>query len=183
MKKLTLFLLLLSSLYSDEQFYVGSNVGVVNETFTNTPDTKSSSYMTNVKFGYGIISSYAVELSFDYIKNRSKIFSSTTQNDGNKVALNIELLKAFDFNPYILPFIKAGFGSGFFKTQRETQDMLHYGSLNITIGAFIPINKHFDFEVGYGYKRISYEAVDTITDAIRFKSNAQKAYVGFNIRY
>jgi len=79
--------------------------------------------------------------------------------------------------------VKAGFGSGFFNIERATQDMLHYGSLGATIGAFIPLNENFDFEIGYGYKYISYEAVDIIADSVRFSSDATKAYVGFNVRY
>jgi len=82
LKKITLFLLLLSSLYSKEQFYFGTNGGVVNETLRNS-DAKSSSYMANFKFGYGILKSYAIELSFDAIANKSK--SSPQPKTGTRI--------------------------------------------------------------------------------------------------
>jgi len=185
LKKITLLLIFITSLFADPKVYVGSSVGIVDESFTNGVDAKTSSAIAKIKVGYGVREAYAVEISFDYIKNDSKIFSSdaNTKYDGDKFGMNVDLIKAFDFNYKALPFIKAGFGSGYFDINRETQDKLYYGSFNLSTGLFIPMSDSFDFEVGYEYKSISYEAIDTIAQQVRYYSNTNVAYFGFNVRY
>jgi len=185
LKKIILLLLFITSLFADPKVYVGSSVGIVDESFTNGVDAKTSSVVTKIKVGYGVREAYAVEISFDYIKNNSKIFSSdpSTKYDGDKFGFDLNLIKAFDLNYKALPFIKAGFGSGYFKIDREIQDKLYYGSFNLSTGLFIPMSESFDFEVGYEYKSISYEAIDTIAQQVRYESNTNIAYFGFNVRY
>ncbi|MEA2092095.1 MAG: porin family protein, partial [Campylobacterota bacterium] len=56
---------------------------------------------------------------------------------------------------------------------------LNYGSFNLGLGFFIPISKHFDFEIGYDYKYISYEKLQTAGTDIN--SNINGAYAGFNV--
>lgn len=181
MKKTILSLLLLANLYADNsQIYLGLSGGYYNESFTDGVDAKSSSYTSKLKVGYGDRDAYAVEFSLDYMDNKSNIFSSS---DGSKTGMNVELLKAFDFDTFINPFFKAGFGAGFFSIDTKLQQTLHYGSYNLGAGFFIPLNKSFDFEVSYDYKAITYEGLDTIANSVSYKSNLNAISFGFNVRY
>ena len=180
MKKIILFLLLLTSLYSDAKIYIGAGYGYFDEQFTSGLDAQSSSTSANLKFGYGERKAYAVEFNIERSENESKIFSN---NDEIKYSINIELIKSFDFGIYINPFIKAGFGAGTLKIERELQDRLDFGSFNLGLGTFIPVNDNLDFELGYNYKSISYETVDQIAEKISYTSNINTIYVGFNVRF
>jgi len=180
LKKIIFSLLLFTSLYSDASIYIGSSYGYINEKFDTDHDAQSSSNMAKLKIGYGDRDAYGIEFSIDYIDNTSKIFS---KQDGKKYAMNIELVKAFDFNTFVNPFFKVGFGSGFLDIQREFQTKLNYGSFNLGAGIFIPMNEHFELEVGYDYKAISYESIDTIVEKIRLSSNTNTIYMGFNVRF
>lgn len=181
MKKTILFLLLLTSVYADNsQIYLGLSSGYYNESFTDGVDAKSSSYMSKLKIGYGDRDAYAVEFSLDYMDNQSNIFSSS---DGSKTGMNVELLKAFDFNTFFNPFFKAGFGAGFLSIDTKMQQTLHYGSYNLGAGFFVPLNKSFDFELTYDYKAITYEELDTIANSISYKSNLNAISFGINMRY
>ena len=178
MKKIILLSLLLTSLYSDAKIYVGANAGYMHEAFSDDADTTNSAEMAKFKIGYGVREAYAVEFSLDYLKNKSDIFS---HNDSDKFGLNVELVKAFDWNIFINPYFKAGFGAGFFDLENAQKSSLNYGSFNLGLGFFIPINEDFDFEIGYDYKYISYEKLEaTDTD---INSNINGAYAGFNVRF
>jgi len=180
LKKIILFLLFFTSLYSDAKVYIGSNYGYNYEKFDDDTNAESSTEIAKIKIAYGDRESYAIEFSLDYINNQSNIFSD---NDSEKYGMNVEFVKAFDFDIYVNPFFKAGFGAGFLDIDRELQKKLNYGTLNLGLGMFIPINEHFDFELGYDYKSISYESIDTIVDEVRFSSNANTIYFGFNVRF
>ncbi|MBU1658602.1 porin family protein [bacterium] len=180
MKKIILFLLLISSLYSDAKVYIGSSYGFLNEDYTNGIDAVSSAQMAKLKVGYGDRDAYAIEFSLEYIENNSKIFSA---NDKEKYGFNVELVKALDFDIMINPFFKAGFGAGFLNVERAIQKTINYSSFNLGAGFFIPLNEHFDFEVGYDYKYLTYEGVDTIAEKISYESNVNVAYIGFNVRF
>lgn len=185
LKIIILFLLLINTLFAEVKLYVGSNYGTCEEKFTNEIEAVSSTEITKVKLGYGERKAYAIELSLEYINNQSKIFSSdiTSDLDGDKYGLNVDLIKAFDLDILVLPYIKAGFGSGYFDIQRELQNRLSYSSFNLGTGLFIPISENFDFELGYEYRYISYESVDTIADKLNYESNTNIAYFGFNVRF
>ena len=180
MKKIILFLLLISSLYAEAKLYVGFGYGMYDENFIEGNKAQSSSRLMKIKAGYGDRNAYAIEFSIDKLKNESNIFS---QSDSDKTGLNIELIKAFDFHKYINPFFKAGFGAGYFKIDRELQDTLNYGSFNLGLGCFIPLNEHFDIELTYDYKYITYEAIDTIAEKISYNSYLNALYFGFNVRF
>ena len=152
----------------------------MNEMFSDDASSTNSAEMAKVKIGYGSREAYAVELSFDYLKNNESFFS-TIGEDQDKFGMNIELVKAFDWNIYIYPYFKAGFGAGVFDVESDDKSSLHYSTFNFGLGFFIPINKHFDFEVAYDYKYISYEKLTTSSDKINSHSNA--ACIGFNIRF
>ncbi|WP_188108598.1 outer membrane beta-barrel protein [Sulfurimonas lithotrophica] len=180
MKSLIIILTLLTtSLYSEAKIYFGLDYGKFNEDFSNIA-AKSSSESVRLKLGYGIRENYSIEFALEALDNDSKIFSN---NDGEKYALNIALVKTFDFDIYVLPFIKLGFGAGYMDVNRELQSKLNFGSFNAEVGTYIPINEYLDFEIAYNYKDLSYEAVDTIAYELKYKSNVDTFYFGFNIRY
>ncbi len=183
LKNIILFLLLISSLFAKEQVYFGASYGIFDENFNNDIEAENSSQLAKIKVGYGVRDAYAVEFSLEYIDNKSKIFSSSSKSDGTKYGMNIDLLKSFDLDIYLLPFLKAGFGAGFLKIDRVLQDELRFGSFNLGTGIFIPINKNFDFELGFDYRYTTYESIDTVAKKLMYKSNINVAYLGFNIRY
>ena len=185
MKKIILFLLLMSSLFAEAKVYFGTNYGIFEEDFLADIDASSSTSVATIKAGYGVREAYAVEISLEYIDNKAKIFSSdsNTDFDGAKYGMNVNLIKAFDLCIHILPYMKAGFGSGFFDVERVLQNRLFYSSFNLGTGVFIPINDNLDFEIGYEYKYTSYESVDTIAEQINYESNTNIAYFGFNVRF
>jgi len=181
LKKIILFTLLLTSLYSDSKIYIGANYGYFDEQFIDPlADALSSSQTVSIKIGYGHREAYAVEFIIERSENESKIFSN---KDEAKYSINMALIKSFDFGIYINPFIKAGFGAGTLKIDRELQDRLDFGSFNLGFGAYVPINEYFDLELGYGYKFISYQSVDYVAAKIPYESNVNTLYVGFNVRF
>ena len=184
MKKIIFLLLVSISLYSDAKTYLGLNYGQLNENFT-TEDAKTSSQFVTLKAGYGLREAYAVEIYLEYAKNESKIFSSdpSVSVDGDKYSINVELVKTFDLDIYVLPFIKAGFGAGFLTIDRTLDDKLSFGSFNAGTGVYIPLTDNFDFELGYKYKSFSYEALDLISSKIIHESESSSVYFGFNVRY
>ena len=178
MKKTLLFLLLSASLFGDAKIYVGANAGVYNESL----DTSSKSISTQVatfKIAYGDISSYAIEFSLDYINNSSEIFHP---DDGIKYGINVDLIKAFDFDLFLNPYIKGGFGAGALEsTAKENKNSLSLSSFNLGFGAFIPLHDNFDLEVGYSYKYLSYEK--TIPTSSIVKSHVNTLFTGINYRF
>lgn len=184
MKKILLFSLLITSLYSDAKIYMGLGGGYLHESFSDAAGTTSSAEMARIKVGYGDREAYAVEFSLDMLKNDTNIFS-TSGDDGDKFGMNIELIKAFDFDMMINPYFKTGFGAGYFDVNSPSQSSLHYGSFNLGLGFFIPINEHFDVEVGYDYKYVSYEKQTDATGAKlkEIDSNMNGVYIGFNVRF
>jgi opacity protein-like surface antigen len=183
LKKIVLFFLLLGTLYAQEAgLYMGSSLASYNESFNSNSDVSITTSMETIKCGYGARNGYSVELSFDFIQNNSQIFS-TNQEDGDRYGFNLALSKAFTLNKYLLPFVKVGFGSGTMKIERELQKHLSYGSYNLATGLLIPLNKHYDLEVGYEYRYISYESIDTIAQTIQYKSNANIFSLGINVRF
>ena len=180
MKKIILFLLLLTSLYSDAKIYMGVGGGVYSETLDDEYSTNITANMARVKIGYGIREAYAVEFSVDYVANSEELFAP---DDGNRYGFNVELIKAFDFGIYINPFVKAGFGMGYMETTiKPDEDSLSYGTYNLGVGTFIPLGEHLDLELGYDYKYTSYQKVSNAEENIQ-KSMSHTAYLGVNVRF
>ncbi|GEM_PF-975054 len=179
-QKFILFLVLISTLSSDEKVYIGTGYGYHDENFNKDISAHSASNMGKLKFGYGDIKAYAIELSLDYIDNRSKIFSP---NDNAKYGLNLDFVKAFDFNIPVNPFFKVGFGAGYFNVERELENSLSYGSFNLGGGLFIPLTGIIDLEIGYEHKYTTYQAVETIASKISYESSVNISYLGFNVRF
>ncbi len=184
MKKITLFLLLLTTLFADVAPYIGTHIGVYTENFSKLVAT-SSSALANIKLGYGNSKGYAVEFSLDYLNNDAKIFSSvpSTTKDGNKIGFNVSLIKVFDFDIYALPFVKIGFGSGVEDIDRVLQSSLAFGSFQLTLGTYIPLKHHFNLELGYEARANSYEGINTIATKTSYNSVMNTLYFGINYRY
>ena len=182
MKKLLPLLLFISSLlYAEAKIYLGTGYAYNSETvkYNGSEDTISNDAL-RLKIGYGDRKAYAIEFSFDYVDNKSSIFDS---GDGKKYGFNIELLKAWDFDIYINPFVKAGFGAGYLETPADLNNgSLTYGSWNLGTGFFIPVNEHFDVEIAYEYKNVSYQKLDNSL-SIKPTSQLNIGYIGVNFRY
>ena len=170
LKKILLFLLITSALYSEAQVYMGASYGSFNESLSDETMETNTNPMMKLKVGYGVREAYAVEFSLDY----TRVDSNTT--DVDRFGLNVDLVKAFDL-PYVNPFFKAGFGTGYVATQ---SNRLTFGSYNLGAGLYIPINKHFDIEIVYDYKYVSYERVD---EAVEITSNINVVSAGLNFRF
>jgi hypothetical protein len=181
LKKIILFLILISSLYanqSDAKIYLGTSYGYLNETFSESEYDSISLQTAKVKIGYGIRDSYAVEFSIDYTQKDKDVFSS---KDGDRYGLNLELMKAFDFDIYINPFFKGGFGAGYLDIDNSSNSSLSYSSYNLAVGCFIPVNEHLDFELGYSYKFTSYEKIQEGVKELN--SHVNIGYLGVNVRF
>ncbi len=202
MKKIILLLLFIASLLDAEsKVYFGTGYAYSSETITYDEDEwVINNSVARIKIGYGSKKAYAVELSFDYTDNSSRIFDL---NDGKKYGFNIELLKAWDFGItedrlaelkdellktgdlgiYVNPYVKAGFGGGYLETSTDIHNnSLGYGSFNLGAGLFIPINKNFDLEVAYEYRYTSYQKLDLSSTLIP-SSHLNIGYVGINFRF
>ena len=187
MKKIILFSLLLTSLlYSDAKIYMGVGGGIYNETLDDTASTSISANMARIKVGYGVREAYAIEFSIDYVDNSEILINDIngTVADGPRYALNVELIKAFDFGIYVNPFVKAGFGMGYTEiTVNGVEDSLSFGTFNLGLGTYIPINEHLDIELGYDYKYISYQRLQQTDKESTITSMAHTGYVGVNVRF
>ena len=179
MKKIIILTTLLGSLYADAGFYIGANVGGVNEIFINYDDKEITMQRTTLKAGYGDINAYAIEFSVEQTTTSEEVLST---KDSNRYSFNVELLKAFNFATFFNPYIKAGFGAGALKISDTEQDNLKFGSYNLGTGAFVPLKYGFEFEVGYSYRYFSYERIESRNDKV-YKSHQNSIYTGINYRF
>jgi len=186
LKKIILFTLLCTSLFAEAKVYMGLGYLLHNESYTDsvsqTPDATNNA--ARLKFGYGIREAYAVEFSLDYVDHASS--TSAPEIGTSKYGFNISLMKAFDFDMYVNPFIKAGFGAGVSNDvviQDSNVTSLSYGSFDLGTGFFIPINDYSDFEIAYEYKYLSYQKLDELDSTIQNFSHVNSLYFGYNIRF
>jgi opacity protein-like surface antigen len=180
LKKILSFLLLACALYGEAKLYVGTGVGLLSEKFDDA-NYKSKTYNhAKFKIGYGDIDAYAVEFSFDYTQKDAK---SNVYNETDTYGLSVELLKAFNLDLFANPYLKAGFGFGSCKTNGAQSDTIHHGHFTLGTGVFIPLNEHFDLQLGYEYKNISYERSNQATTDTKIKSHANVGYAGINVRF
>jgi len=182
LKKLLYLLPLLSSLVlAEAKIYFGTAYTYNSESLSyNGSDKSFQNNGARIKIGYGDIRAYAVEFSLEYIDNKEAVFAA---NDGEKIGFNLELLKAFDWDIYVYPFFKAGFGAGYLKTDADiVNQSLTYGSWNLGTGIFIPYNESFDIELAYEYKTLSYQKTDpALTQSP--SSDLNSIYFGVNFRF
>ncbi|MDD2791268.1 MAG: outer membrane beta-barrel protein [Sulfurimonas sp.] len=176
MKKIALFFLLLSSLYAEAKFYTGASYGYLNEDFEQDNAKANEVDVLKIKVGYGEREAYAAEFSLDYSEADSQYLST---NVAQRYAMGIDLVKGFDYDIYIIPFFKAGIGTGYLDSSDHGK--ITFGSFKVGAGTLIPLNEHFDFELGYEYKYISYEKISDDRNSDR--SDVNIIYAGFNVRF
>lgn len=178
LKKAILFILLTSSLFAEAKLYMGTGYTLYNEHF-NTPEADITDSAAKLKFGYGIREAYSVEFSVDYINHAS---TDNVALGKAKYGFNIALIKAFDFDTFLNPYVKAGFGTGIMDNSDNNNSSLSYGSFDLGTGVYIPINENFDVEIGYEYRNLSYEKQNK-NSATKYASNVNTLYLGVNVRF
>jgi opacity protein-like surface antigen len=170
-------------LSAESKIYVGVGAAKVQETvlpYLHYPQTEHLNTEFSAKIGYGARDSYAAELSLNYLQNDSRYFA---EDDGSKLGFNISLLKAYDFDIFVHPFLRAGFGAGTFQTDADaTNNSLTYGNFHLGGGLFIPLAKQIDIEVSYEYRFVSFEKID-LNDKTNPKSHINALYTGLNFRF
>ncbi|MBN2815757.1 MAG: porin family protein [Campylobacterales bacterium] len=177
MKKIALFIPLFFSslLFGESQIYMGTSYGYSNVSTKYANSTVEETYSEDtvrIKAGYGQREAYAVEFSMEYIESQPK-----------KYAFDISVIKAFDWGIYVNPYIKAGFGAGILDNRENEDKSLTYGSFNLGTGLFIPMGKHFDFELAYEYKNRSYQKVNELDGTESRTSHVNMFYSGINVRF
>ena len=183
MKRLILFIMLMSSLYAfdyDPKVYLGIGTGVQQENFIQNAKASNTPLFGTLKIGYGDIRAYSIELCINYINNRSNIFSP---NDQARYGMDVMFVKAYNFTDAFYPFVRAGFGAGEMKVQRELQNKLAYSSYNLGGGLSIPINKHIAAEGSYEFRTTSYQSIDLIAKKLKVKSHIHQFYIGLTYRF
>ena len=179
LKKILSILTLFSTLLvADATIYMGGGYMYANESLDQ--GGSNSNNAVSLKIGYGDIKAYAVELSIDYIDNKSKIYMD---DDGAKYGLNIAVLKSFNFDWGFYPFLRAGFGTGMLDSKADNDNnSVTYGSFNLGGGIFYPLFEHMDLEVAYEHRSTSYEKIDNSLEDYQ-KSAINIGYVGVNFRF
>ena len=162
---------------------MGLGYDLYTESYTASASSLPSSTDNAVKLkvGYGIREAYAVEFSLDYVDHAS--YEEAPQTGKAKYGFNIALMKAFDWNIFINPYIKAGFGAGILDNQGKKDKSLTYGSFDLGTGIFIPINSSYDIELGYEYKHLTYQKEDDQKLTEKNESNVNTIYLGINVRF
>lgn len=179
-KTLSILLLLSSAVFAEASFYIGAGYIYTNESLTTNSSTSISNSGGKLKIGYGDQKAYAVEFSVNYIDNSSTLLSST---DKEKYGFDLELMKAWDFDIYALPFVRVGFGAGTMNSSARTgKSSITYGSYNASVGTLIPLSGSVDLELAYEYKNISYQKTDS-TQTGYSRSHQNGIYTGVNFRF
>ena len=167
------------------KIYMGIGGGILNNNIYRSNISSNETYKSNpsfgsIKFGYGDIKAYSVELNLYYINNKTNVFSN---NDKAGYAVDVSFLKAWDFGIYLLPYVSVGLGGGFMGIDRELDKTLGFGSYNVGAGAKLPLYKHLELEFKYEYKFVSYEGIDLISETAKYKSHTNMFYFGINTRF
>ena len=158
---------------------MGAGYALYDESSQDTDATNSSNSI-ELKAGYGVREAYAVEFSIDYITNTP----SSEAPWSAKYAFNIALVKAFDFDIYVNPFLKVGVGAGIIDNRDNDLMSKTYGSFNMGGGIYIPLSKHYDIELSYAYNNLSYEKnQDEKLQSAYQTSHVNIAYIGINTRF
>ena len=181
MKQIILLTLFSLSLCAETTFYIGTGYGYHNETYSdqNNVSHTNSANMIALKVGYGQREAYAIEFTTGYIANKDKLIDNS---DAHKYDFSVDFIKAFDFDIYILPYLRAGIGTGLLKSDIDADGDLTYGTFNLGTGVFLPLSKHFDFEVGYNYKYLTYEKLHDESTYIP-STHVNIIYIGINARF
>ena len=184
MKKIILFVMLAGSVFAyqyDAKFYMGVGGAYQDESFTTDLDstqTQNNPTVGILKFGYGDIKAYSIEILLNYVMIDQKVFSD---DDNDKYGLDIAFVKAFNFSKYFYPYARAGFGGGEMKIKNAENNKLGFSSFNVGVGSYIPLFSHLELEVNYEYRFTSYEEV--VQSQPGLQSHINQLYVGINTRF
>lgn len=193
MKKIIATSILMSNLlFADAQVYMGILGGYTAENFSKPYNKSTSSSIAKLQLGYGDLKGYSVQLGFIYNPNNETVFADTGSKDKERYSLDLELIKAFDFDIGFYPFLKIGFGAGHFDTQITytntdgtfIKNSLNFSSYNAGAGFYYPISEHFVLELGATYKYISYERWDkSSTGPSAVDTHSVYSYGGIDYRF
>ena len=178
-----------SAFQYNARLYVGAGGGSSNEKLTNlspTPKqnakTQTSSF-ASVKFGYGDIRAYAVEVVVNYADNKSDVFSA---DDKAQYGADIMFIKAFNFTDIFYPYLCVGIGAGEMKITKDSinnREKSAYSSTNYGAGIFVPVFGSFDLELRYLYKYTAYQSIKEGAKTYKPKSHKNQLYFGVNYRF
>ena len=176
LKKITLILLFLVTLaQGDAKLYMGTGLGYANVKASPANSSQEETFsedLVRLKFGYGDREAYGVEFSLDYINS-----------DPKKYAFNVSLIKAFDWNIYVNPFVKTGFGGGVLDNRDNENQSLTYGNFHAGAGVYVPLSEYFELELAYEYKNRSYQRKDEVSTTESRSAHINYGYLGINFRY
>lgn len=176
LKKITLFLLFLTTLaFGEAQLYVGTGLGYANvkaDLANSSLEETFSEDLMRLKFGYGDRKAYGVEFTLDYVNS-----------DPKKYAFDVSLIKAFDWDIYVNPFVKAGFGGGVLDNRDNENKSLTYGNFHAGAGVYVPLVADFELELAYEYKHRSYQKKNELDITENRTANINYGYIGVNYRF
>lgn len=184
MRYIVILLFLIGSLYADAKAFIGLKTAYTNETYS--VKYRGENYITDIsalayglKFGYGDIRSYALELSFLAQKFDKNVFSD---NDSVNYLIDFDLIKSFDFGYDLLPFIKAGFGSGEMYINRNLETYVNNGYFKIGGGVYYTFYELVDIELGVVYFDTSWSSLD-LGSELKSTSFGYRPYGAINVRF
>jgi len=187
LRKILLTALVSTALWAEAGIYLGAGGTIYNEDFTFespgfSPNEMSATYQGGkIKIGYGDRKAYAVEFSLSYGEYDKNIFSD---NDGEQFFVDIDIVKAFDFDIYAYPFIKFGFGAGKLTIDRQLNSSVTSGSFQAGGGFFIPLfGSDFELEASAVYRWKNFEGIDFVGDPAEIDSTVIEPYIGLGYRF
>lgn len=181
---LLISLLLFTSVKADERMIIGANAGWVNEdfTFTNSEGSASvgsSAALQGFKIGYGDIEKYAITFTLSHTEYSQNLFSMA---DGQKLHLDVDLIKSFDLNSSFIPFVLMGMGAGHMVVDRKLENYVESGSFQLGGGAYYQIAPFMDLELNVQYRWAHWTSLDFISTKPDTRSNAIQGTLGVNFR-
>ena len=184
MRYILLFSLFIGSLSADAKVFIGLKTALTNETYEvnyrgqdESVDVSALAY--GVKLGYGNIRSYALEVSFLAQKFDKNVFSDS---DSVNYLIDFDLIKSFDFGFDLLPFIKAGFGTGEMYVNRNIETYVNNGYFKIGGGVYYTFYDVVDIELGTVYFNSSWTSLD-LGSELKSTSNGYRPYGAINVRF
>ncbi len=186
MKKLILIILMSVAAWAQAGIYTGFGTSYSSEHFTaistgfEEKTMSAAMQSVKVKAGYGVRGGYAIEVALGYGEYDKNIFSD---NDGEFISLDLDIIKSFDFDLGFQPFIKLGFGAGYMTVDRVLESSLANGSFQVGGGVYIPLGSSFEIEMNVIYRGRNWENVDLIGDPAEVSTSVVEPYIGLNYRF
>ena len=187
MRKILLTAILSVTLWAEAGIYIAAGGTVFNEDFTFNSEGFATNEMSAVyqggkfKIGYGDRNAYAIEVGLSYGEYDKNIFSD---DDGAQIFVDIDIIKAFDFDIGFYPFIKFGFGAGNLKIDRILDSSVASGSFQAGGGFFLPLfGSDFELEASAVYRWKHFEGIDLVGDPADIESTVLEPYIGLGYRF